>query len=118
MENMEYIKKVIVERYGKLFEEFGPIIHCKKENWEDNFTLNEIRLINKGEVTKLNQWDGGFDIDLEELLNARCALSGYCVIEYALESYHDEIVVLSFIVRNNFTGNYAYALNAIYEPNK
>lgn len=115
---MEYVGRAIVERYGKLFEEFGPTIHCKEEDWEDNFTLHEIRLINRGEVTKLNQWDGEFDIDLEELLNAKCAFSDHCVIEYALESYHDEIIVLSFIIKNLLNGNYSYALNAIYEPNK
>lgn len=115
---MEYIGRVIAERFGKLFEEFGPTIHCKEENWEDNFTLHEIRLINKGEVMKLNQRDGEFDIDLEDLLNARCALSHYAVIEYAFESYHDEIFVLSFIMKNVFTGNYTYTLNAIYKPNK
>ena len=108
----------IINRAKELFAEFGNTITLDENNWEDEFALGEIRLIKNDEIP-VNRFAGEIEIDLYDLLTARCLSNGYILMEYQSDQVFDspgfDVYVMSFIIKDIYTDEIHCSLNNVYE---
>lgn len=108
----------IIKRAVELFSEYGGTITLDENDWEDEFTLGEARLIKNDEIP-VNRFGGEIEIDLYDLLTARCLTNGYILMEYQSDQVFDspglDIYVMSFVIKDIYTDEIHYSLNNVYE---